>query len=157
MKTTVTKHYKIISACLAVLSFLATVQVVIAEDGNGGYGGGYGGSSANYGQSSSVYGRNAYADTSQTYYDGYAQSWRYLGWYVDCNGGSNRYYQRSGGGGGSGSGSNDQSSKVGNNYCQRYLMCTVLYMYLTQITTRSINLHNHCYYISYHTKQTVRR
>jgi hypothetical protein len=183
MKTTVTKHYKIISACLAVLSFLATVQVVIAEDGNGGYSGGYGGSSANYGQSSSVYGRNAYADTSQTYYDGYAQSWRYLGWYVDCNGGSNRYYQRSGGGGGSGSGSNDQSSKVGNNYCQRYLMwaavsfilnvcvcacvrvfvlqkssgCTVLYMYLTQITTRSINLHNHCYYISYHTKQTVRR
>lgn len=130
----------VVAACLAVLSFLATnVQVVVAEDGNGAYGGGYGGS-ANYGQSSSVYGQNAYADTSQTYYDGYAQSWRYLGWYVDCNGGSNRYYDRSGGGGGSGS--NDQdSSKVGNNYCQRYLMwaavslfvCVYLYLYLRSI------------------------
>ena len=136
----------VIAACLAVLSFLATssVQVVVADDGNNGaYGGGYGGStSANYGQSSSVYGQNAYADTSQTYYDGYAQSWRYLGWYVDCNGGSNRYYDRSGGGGGSCSGSNDQdSSKVGNNYCQRYLMwaavslfiCSCVYVYLRSI------------------------
>ena len=134
----------VVAACLAVLSFLAitSVQVVVADDGNnGGYGGGYGGS-ANYGQTSSVYGQNAYADTSQTYYDGYAQSWRYLGWYVDCNGGSNRYYDRSGGGGGSGS--NDQdSSKVGNNYCQRYLMwaavslfvcvCVYLYLYLRSI------------------------
>jgi hypothetical protein len=69
-----------------------------------------------YGYSSSVYGSNYYADTQQTYYDGYAQAWRYLGWYVDCNGGSNRYYDRS-----QHSHSGD-SYTIGNNYCQRYLM-----------------------------------
>eukprot|EP00536_Pseudo-nitzschia_multiseries_P012322 jgi/Psemu1/260480/estExt_Genewise1Plus.C_4660012 len=80
------------------------------------YGGSYYGG-ANYGYSSSIYGSNAYVDSSQTYYDGYSQAWRYLGWYVDCNGGSSRYYSR-----GSHSGSQDQSSNFGNNYCQRYLM-----------------------------------
>lgn len=73
-------------------------------------------SSSNYGYYKSVYGTNYYADTQQTYYDGYAQAWRYLGWYVDCNGGSSRYYGRS-----QHSGSGD-SSYIGNNYCQRYLM-----------------------------------
>ena len=71
---------------------------------------------ANYGYYSSVYGTNYYADTQQKYYDGYAQAWRYLGWYVDCNGGSSRYWQRSQH---SGSGDNQY---VGNTYCQRYLM-----------------------------------
>jgi hypothetical protein len=70
----------------------------------------------NYGYYSSVYGRNYYADTQQTYYDGYAQAWRYLGWYVDCNGGSNRYYGQS-----QHSHSGDNYN-IGNNYCQRYLM-----------------------------------
>merc|ERR1712023_209126 len=87
----------------------------MADQQQGNYNGAYGG--ANYGYSSSVYGANAYADTSQTYYDGYAQAWRYLGWYVDCNGGSSRYYQRSGG-----SHQSQDYSKIGNNYCQRYLM-----------------------------------
>ncbi len=72
--------------------------------------------SGNYGSYSSVYGTNYYADTQQTYYDGYAQAWRYLGWYVDCNGGSSRYYQQS-----HHSHSGD-SYYIGNNYCQRYLM-----------------------------------
>lgn len=97
----------------ALLFLLSQKQQVYADQDN--YNGGY--ESANYGYSSSVYGANAYADSSQSYYDGYAQAWRYLGWYVDCNGGSSRYYQRSGGG------SQDQDySKMGNNYCQRYLM-----------------------------------
>ena len=104
-----------VAACLAVVVLPFLVVPVMADN----YGGSY--QSANYGYSSSIYGTNAYADSSSTYYDGYAQAWRYLGWYVDCNGGSSRYYDRSGGGGG-GSGSQDQSSYVGNNYCQRYLM-----------------------------------
>mmetsp|Transcript_35149 Transcript_35149/g.38059 ORF Transcript_35149/g.38059 Transcript_35149/m.38059 type:complete len:527 (+) Transcript_35149:77-1657(+) len=103
--TTMVQCSIIITACLAVFAPFLTVQVVADQ------------SSANYGYSSSVYGSNAYADTSQTYYDGYAQAWRYLGWYVDCNGGSSRYWQQSGGGSGSG-----DSGQVGNNYCQRYLM-----------------------------------
>ena len=96
----------VLSACLAV-----ALPIAMAEQYDGG---------ANYGYSSSIYGGNAYADSSSTYYNGYAQAWRYLGWYVDCNGGSSRYYSQSGGGGGSHSG--DQSSSFGNNYCQRYLM-----------------------------------
>jgi hypothetical protein len=70
----------------------------------------------NYGYYSSVYGKNYYVDTQQTYYDGYAQAWRFLGWFVDCNGGSNRYY---------GENQDSQSGdnyNIGNNYCQRYLM-----------------------------------
>jgi hypothetical protein len=68
------------------------------------------------GYGSSIYGTNAYADSSSTYYDGYQQAWRYLGWYVDCNGGSSRYYDQS-----QHSGSGDQQV-YGNNFCQRYLM-----------------------------------
>mmetsp|Transcript_2464 Transcript_2464/g.5374 ORF Transcript_2464/g.5374 Transcript_2464/m.5374 type:complete len:511 (-) Transcript_2464:215-1747(-) len=96
----------ILSACLAV-----ALPIAMAEQYYGG---------ANYGYTSSIYGTNAYADSSATYYDAYAQAWRYLGWYVDCNGGSDRYYSRSGGHGGSHS--EDQSASFGNNYCQRYLM-----------------------------------
>lgn len=96
---------------LSVLAALGWILSVVSADQNGGQ------SSANYGYSSSVYGSNYYADTTQTYYDGYAQAWRYLGWYVDCNGGSTRYNQRS-----QHSGSNDNNQYVGNNYCQRYLM-----------------------------------
>ncbi|KAG7367900.1 hypothetical protein IV203_030643 [Nitzschia inconspicua] len=91
---------------VAVLSGLVAT-VLAAENGN----------YANYGYYSSVYGSNYYADTQQTYYDGYAQAWRYLGWYVDCNGGSNRYYGRS-----QHSHSGDNNYNIGNNYCQRYLM-----------------------------------
>eukprot|EP00529_Nitzschia_sp_RCC80_P018688 CAMPEP_0113493290 /NCGR_PEP_ID=MMETSP0014_2-20120614/28516_1 /TAXON_ID=2857 /ORGANISM="Nitzschia sp." /LENGTH=516 /DNA_ID=CAMNT_0000387149 /DNA_START=753 /DNA_END=2303 /DNA_ORIENTATION=+ /assembly_acc=CAM_ASM_000159 len=82
----------------------------------------FAGVSAQYSSSSSygsVYGSNYYADSEQTYYDGYAQAWRYLGWYVDCNGGSSRYYDRSQHSHQSGDGN---SNKIGNNYCQRYLM-----------------------------------
>ena len=94
----------------SLLPFLLLV-VVNGEDGSGSSG------YANYGSYSSVYGKNYYADTAQTYYDGYAQAWRYLGWYVDCNGGSSRYYSRS-----HNSHNSGDSSYIGNNYCQRYLM-----------------------------------
>jgi hypothetical protein len=92
---------------LIVGAVLSTIMVEIAASDYSNYG---------Y-SSSSVYGSNYYADTQQTYYDGYAQAWRYLGWYVDCNGGSNRYYDRS-----QHSHSGDNSNNIGNNYCQRYLM-----------------------------------
>jgi len=98
----------LIATSLAVILPLA---VVTAEQS-------YGYDNA-YGYASSVYGTNSYADSSQTYYDAYAQAWRYLGWYVDCNGGSSRYYDSSGSGSHSGSG---DEQVYGNNYCQRYLM-----------------------------------
>lgn len=101
----------VIGASLAAFLSLAAIPAVMADQ----YDGAYGGSSS----SSNVYGKNAFADTSTTYYDGYQQAWRYLGWYVDCNGGSSRYYDRSGGGSHSGSG---DEAVYGNNYCQRYLM-----------------------------------
>jgi hypothetical protein len=101
----------VIGATLAAFLSLAAIPAVMADQ----YDGAYGGSSS----SSNVYGKNAFADTSTTYYDGYQQAWRYLGWYVDCNGGSSRYYDRSGGGSQSGSG---DEAVYGNNYCQRYLM-----------------------------------
>ena len=91
---------------------LATILPAVAEDSgddNYNYGGG----------GSTVYGTNAYADSSATYYDGYAQAWRYLGWYVECNGGSNRYFQQDSH---SHSGSQDNQQVYGNNFCQRYLM-----------------------------------
>jgi hypothetical protein len=95
-------------AVASLLPLLAVVMVTAEDDGSSG--------NANYGSYSSVYGSNYYADTAQTYYDGYAQAWRYLGWYVDCNGGSSRYYEQS-------HHSHDgDSSNIGNNYCQRYLM-----------------------------------
>jgi hypothetical protein len=38
------------------------------------------------GYSSSPYGTNIFADSEYTYYDGYQQAWRMLGFYVDCSG-----------------------------------------------------------------------
>jgi hypothetical protein len=105
-----------VASALLVLPFLA--QHIAAEDNSG----------SNYGSYSTVYGTNYYADTQQTYYDGYAQAWRYLGWYVDCNGGSSRYYEKS-----HHSGSGD-SYKVGNNYCQRYLMWAAVSVCLKMCT-----------------------
>jgi len=79
--------------------------------------------------SSSAYGSNFFVDSSATYYDGYQQAWRYLGWYVKCGYPSDRY-EESGdehdsgehdeGGGRKLSG--DDNRWQGNNYCQRYLM-----------------------------------
>jgi len=99
------KFSSIVAVCLATI--LSSVNG--EEDYSGGYG-----------SYSSIYGSNAYADSSSTYYDGYAQAWRYLGWYVDCNGGSNRYY--GGSDSHSHSGSGDEQESYGNNFCQRYLM-----------------------------------
>jgi len=101
------------AASLAAILSLAYVPTVIAEQDGGNYGG------YNNGGYSSIYGSNGYAESSSTYYDGYAQAWRYLGWYVECNGGSSRYYDQSEHSHESGSG--DQQV-FGNNYCQRYLM-----------------------------------
>ena len=66
-----------------------------------------------------AYGYNFFADSSSTYYDGHAQAWRYLGWYVKCGAPSDRYDQ----GQHSHSGSQDRGNGyVGSNWCQRYLM-----------------------------------
>lgn len=67
-----------------------------------------------------VYGYNLFADTSNNYYDGYQQAWRYLGWYVKCGYPSDRYEDNDSN---SHSGSEDNGNDwVGNNYCQRYLI-----------------------------------
>lgn len=104
------------AACALLLWTVSTV--VVADNNYNSYGGSSSSSSSSSSYYSSLYGANYYADTTNTYYDGYQQAWRYLGWYVDCNGGSSRYYQRSGHGGGK-SGDNYM---IGNNFCQRYLM-----------------------------------
>ena len=66
-----------------------------------------------------AYGFNFYTDSSDAYYDGYQQAWRYLGWYVSCGTPSDRYNNN---GSGSHGGSGEQNQWQGNNYCQRYLM-----------------------------------
>lgn len=100
-----------ITTCILLLA--ARLFTVVSEQ----YSSSSSSSYSSYG--SSVYGSNYYADSEQTYYDGYAQAWRYLGWYVDCNGGSSRYYERSQHSHHSNDGNSD---KIGNNFCQRYLM-----------------------------------
>lgn len=73
--------------------------------------------------SSAVYGTNFFAESQSTYYDGYAQAWRYLGWYVQCGSPSDRYEGSGDGEGGSQhSGSGDDQRYYGNNYCQRFLI-----------------------------------
>lgn len=78
---------------------------------------------------STVEGENAYADTSSTYYNGYAQAWRFLGYFVECNGGSNRYWKQSGSHSHSGSG---DDTTYGNNFCQRYLMWAAVSLAITR-------------------------
>jgi len=95
-------------------------------------------SNSSYGSSSyastGAYGRNFFAESSNTYYDGYQQAWRYLGHLVKCGYPSDRYYgdgshshsDHSGSGSGDKerklSGSGDDNRYRGNNYCQRYLI-----------------------------------
>lgn len=67
-----------------------------------------------------AYGYNFFADSQSTYYDGYQQAWRYLGWYVKCGYPSDRY--NDGQDSKSHSGSQDGNGYYGNNYCQRYLI-----------------------------------
>jgi hypothetical protein len=98
------------SFTITALLLLCVATITSGQSYGGSYGGGYGSSY------SGVYGSNYYADSQQSYYDGYSQAWRYLGWYVDCNGESSRYYEKS-----QHSGSGD-SNRIGNNHCQRYLM-----------------------------------
>ena len=63
----------------------------------------------------SAYGSNYYVDSQNTAYDGYAQAWRYLGWYVECGNPSDRYSQQS-------HHSDDYQYYYANNWCQRFLM-----------------------------------
>lgn len=56
-----------------------------------------------------VYGQQiSYLDTQETYYDAYAQAWRYVGFYIDCNPSEEDRRRR----------------KLGEDesYCQRYLL-----------------------------------
>lgn len=75
-------------------------------------------SSSSYTYNGDAYGTNFFVDTDATYYDGYQQAWRYLGWYVQCGAPSDRYEESH-----SHSGSQDQDDFFkGNNWCQRYLI-----------------------------------
>ena len=69
--------------------------------------------------SSGAYGTNYFAESQTTAYDGYAQSWRYLGWYVECGNPSDRYSQQS-------HHSQDDYQyyyqNPNQNWCQRFLM-----------------------------------
>jgi hypothetical protein len=70
-----------------------------------------------------AYGLNFFADSQSTYYDGYQQAWRYLGWYVKCGYPSDRYDEQQQGSHEKSHKSGDQNQRwYGNNYCQRYLI-----------------------------------
>jgi len=78
--------------------------------------------------SANAYGSNMFVDSQSTYYDGYQQAWRYLGWYVKCGYPSDRYEEsgdhesgESGDGRERDLGSYDNQYQ-GNNYCQRFLI-----------------------------------
>jgi hypothetical protein len=75
-------------------------------------------SSASSTASSDPYGRNFFVDSASTYYDGYQQAWRYLGWYVKCGYPSDRYNEDDG----HSHHNDDGSTYTGNNYCQRFLI-----------------------------------
>lgn len=66
---------------------------------------------------SPAYGVNFFAESSNTYYDGYQQAWRYLGWYVSCGHPSDRYTASQ-----EHSHDSNEGKEYGNMYCQRYLM-----------------------------------
>jgi len=70
-----------------------------------------------------AYGMNMYADATQ-YYDGYQQSWRHLGWFVDCGTPSDRYRNS-----GSHASQENNNGYGGSHYCQRYLMWAAVSVY----------------------------
>jgi hypothetical protein len=63
-------------------------------------------------------GENLFVDSALTYYEGYQQAWRYLGWYVKCGSPSDRYSNQHHGSHSADSGSEEEI----NHYCQRYLI-----------------------------------
>lgn len=69
-----------------------------------------------------AYGQNLFVDTQSTYYDGYQQAWRYLGWYVKCGYPSDRYDEEEGSHENSHDSGEQEQRLYGNNYCQRYLI-----------------------------------
>jgi hypothetical protein len=60
-----------------------------------------------------------FVDSESTYYDGYQQAWRYLGWYVKCGSPSDRYSNQQHH---SHSADSSASEESVNHYCQRYLI-----------------------------------
>lgn len=86
------------------------------------------------GSSANAYGSNFFVDSANTYYDGYQQAWRYLGWYVKCGYPSDRYDEEESGDHeenhesedhddrGRKLNSGDNNRWQGSNYCQRYLI-----------------------------------
>ena len=99
----------------AILSTLLAIFIV-GVNASESYSSGY---NYNYNGRSGAYGTNLFAESSSTYYDGYQQAWRYLGWYVKCGAPSDRYESSNDE---HHSGSGDNNRYQGNNYCQRYLM-----------------------------------
>ena len=78
-------------------------------------------SSSSYTYNGDAYGTNFFADSDISYYDGYQQAWRYLGWYVKCGAPSSRYDEQEHSHSGSQDNNNNQRYS-GNNWCQRYLI-----------------------------------
>jgi hypothetical protein len=107
-------------------SLVAALQIAL---GSSSYYGGYSSysssssssSSASYTYNGDAYGNNFFADTDVSYYDGYQQSWRYLGWYVKCGSPSGRYDEEDSHENSHDSG-DDNTRYSGNNWCQRYLI-----------------------------------
>jgi hypothetical protein len=76
-------------------------------------------SSSSYSSSSGkALGSNLFVDSESTYYDGYQQAWRYLGWYVKCGSPSDRYSNQQHH---SHSGDSSNEEEI-NHYCQRFLI-----------------------------------
>ena len=86
------------------------------------YNGGGSSSSSSSSYNGDAYGHNFFADTDISYYDGYQQAWRYLGWYVKCGSPSDRYDDSGEEHSHSGSQDNNDDFLVGSNWCQRYLI-----------------------------------
>lgn len=61
-----------------------------------------------------------FIDGSETYYNDYAQAWRLLGFYVDCNSPHNNYNECSNNNDGGGNNNNDDDNSQAD--CQRYLL-----------------------------------
>jgi len=75
---------------------------------------------------------NQFADGSGTYYNDYAQAWRLLGFYIDCNSPHNNFNEcNENGEGGGGGNDNKDNNEVA---CQRYLMWAAV---STQYTTKT--------------------
>jgi len=76
------------------------------------------------GQGSTSGYESQFIDGSETYYNDYAQAWRLLGFYIDCNAPQNNVNECDNNGEGGGGNSGDNGGGGDSDYpaCQRYLL-----------------------------------